>query len=467
VADKKHVARLEKGVDAWNAWRSAKGAQKPDLSGANLNDADLSGADLSGANLIQAKLRSANLARADLNAANLKGADLSSATLEGAKLMGADLSGAYLIGATLRIASLNGANLKGADLSSATLDRANLSGANLTEAKLYANLSGANLNDADLSAAKLAGANLNGANLDGANVSGAYLLGAHLSGAYLIGARLSGADLNNAYLNRADLSGANLTEAKLYDADLSAANLSGANLAEAMLSGAYLINSRLSGADLTQATFGETIFSRLDLASVIGLETCRHRGPSTIDHLTLQKSGRLPLPFLRGVGLPDALIDYLPSLLDQPLQFYSCFISYSTRDQEFADRIYADLQNKGVRCWFAPHDMPIGGKIREEIDVAIRLRDKLLLILSEHSIESYWVEDEVEAAYEEESNRRQTVLFPIRLDDAVIDTKEAWAAKLRRARNIGDFRNWKDHNSYKASFDRVMRDLAPKPNDKD
>ena len=82
--------------------------------------------------------------------------------------------------------------------------------------------------------------------------------------------------------------------------------------------------------------------------------------------------------------------------------------------------------------------MPIGRKIWDEIDAAIRLRDKVLLILSEHSIESDWVEDEVTKAFEEERKRGQTVLFPIRLDDAVMDTNEAWAAKLR-ARHIGDF----------------------------
>jgi hypothetical protein len=35
--------------------------------------------------------------------------------------------------------------------------------------------------------------------------------------------------------------------------------------------------------------------------------------------------------------------------------------------------------------------MPIGGKILDEIDTAIRLRDKVLLILSEHSINSDWL----------------------------------------------------------------------------
>src|SRR5689334_99737 len=173
-----------------------------------------------------------------------------------------------------------------------------------------------------------------------------------------------------------------------------------------------------------------------------GLEDCNHRGPSPLDIRTLQRSGPLPLAFLRGVGLPENLIDYLPSLLNQAIQLYSCFISYSSRDQAFADRLHADLQNKGVRCWFAPHDLPIGAKTWDAIDEAIRLRDKVLLILSEHAIASDWVEDEVTKAFAEERRRGQLVLFPVQLDDAVFDTGEAWAGKLRDNRHIGDFRRW-------------------------
>jgi hypothetical protein len=112
-----------------------------------------------------------------------------------------------------------------------------------------------------------------------------------------------------------------------------------------------------------------------------------------------------------------------------------------------------------VRCWFAPHDLSIGDKILDGIDAAIRLRDRVVLILSEHSIASNWVEDEVTAGFEEERKRGENVLFPVRLDEAVMNTKEAWAAKLR-ARNIGDFRNWTDHDAYKQSLARVLRDLT-------
>jgi hypothetical protein len=99
--------------------------------------------------------------------------------------------------------------------------------------------------------------------------------------------------------------------------------------------------------------------------------------------------------------------------------------------------------------------------ILDEIDAAVRLRDKLLLILSEQSIKSGWVKDEVNMAFEEERTRKQIVLFPIRLDDAVKGTNEAWAAKLR-ARHIGDFTRWTDPDAYRKSLERVLRDLAPK-----
>ena len=160
--------------------------------------------------------------------------------------------------------------------------------------------------------------------------------------ANLRGANLRGADLNGADLGGANLGGADLGLANLVVADLGGANLGGADLGLANLNGANLHRANLQEAQLYATVLGD-----VDLSAVTGLETCQHDGPSIIDHQTLQRSGRLPLAFLRGVGLPDSLIDYLPSLLNQPIQMYSCFISYSSKDQDFAERLHADLQNKG------------------------------------------------------------------------------------------------------------------------
>lgn len=100
------------------------------------------------------------------------------------------------------------------------------------------------------------------------------------------------------------------------------------------------------------------------------------------------------------------------SLPGKAIEFYSCFISYSSKDEEFAKRLYADLQNEGVRCWFAPEGLKIGEKFRVRIDESIRLYDKLLLVLSENSVSSQWVEKEVETAFEKEEEQKNTVLFP-------------------------------------------------------
>jgi hypothetical protein len=333
--------------------------------------------------------------------------------------------------------------------------RPDLGRAGLYKAHLdWADLSGADLHRADLCEAHLFGANLHEANLSSADLRGAVLGRAVLAKADLSGANLGGADLSGAYL-----CGANLNQAHLRGAVLHGTDLSRADLREALLREAHLRGAALREADLYGAILHETIFANVHLRGCKGLKECRHLGPSTVDIRTLQRSDPLPLAFLRGVGLPDNLIDYLPSLLNQAIQMYSCFISYSSADEKFARRLYADLQAKSVRCWFAPHDMPIGAKIIDAIDEAIRLRDKVLLILSEHSIESDWVEGEVTRSLDEERERKRVVLFPIRVDATVMETAKPWARLLRGQRNIGDFRRWKEHDAYAKALDRLLRDL--------
>jgi TIR domain-containing protein len=195
---------------------------------------------------------------------------------------------------------------------------------------------------------------------------------------------------------------------------------------------------------------------------VKGLEMVKHSGPSTIGIDTIVKSqGKIPEIFLRKAGLPQSIIEQISALIGSlnPIDYYSCFISYSSKDQEFADRLYADLQARGVRCWFAPHDMHIGDKIRPRIDESIRLYDKLLIVLSEHSVASQWVEHEVETALGKELEGKPNVLFPIRLDEAVMQSRTGWASHNRLTRHIGNFTNWKNHDDYQRAFSRLLRDL--------
>ncbi|MDQ2905345.1 MAG: toll/interleukin-1 receptor domain-containing protein [Chloroflexota bacterium] len=341
----------------------------------------------------------------------------------------------------------------------------------LSEALLIGvDLGGAELGGADLRGANLFEADLRGANLTEAKCSKASLSKASLSGASLSGASLTEADLTEANLTEANLTGANLSfadlrEANLSFADLREANLSFAHLMEADLSRVTLVEADLSGASLSGATLGDTIFGEVDLSDVHGLETVHHMSRSIIGIETIFRSqGRIPEGFLRGAGVEEIFIEYMSALVNRPIEFYSAFISYSTKDQEFVERLYTNLQGKGIRCWFAPHHLPIGEKIRDYIDRSIRHHDKVLLILSTHAVESTWVESEVETALDIEKQAREQgterqVLFPIRLDDSVLQTKRAWAKEMRH-RNIGDFTRWEEHDAYQQAFQRLLRDLT-------
>jgi hypothetical protein len=326
------------------------------------------------------------------------------------------------------------------------------------------------LSRANLKRAKLIDVNLRNVTLFSANLNGAELIDADLSGADLKGAKLIDVDLSGAALFAAGFSGADLSGVMLFTADLSGADLSGADLHFANLSHANLSDVNLTEADLTKAIMGSSNIGNVDLSEAKGLNSVKHHSPSTmsIDTIYLSK-GNIPIAFLRGAGVPDDMIAYIHSIAGD-IQFYSCFISYSSKDQEFAERLHADLQAKGVRCWFAPQNIRRGEKIHEQIDQAIRMYDKLLLILSADSMNSEWVKTEIANARQREIHEKRKMLFPVSL--VPYEQVKEWkgfdadtgkdSAREIREYYIPDFSNWEDHKSYTKEFDKLLKDLKAK-----
>jgi uncharacterized protein YjbI with pentapeptide repeats len=321
----------------------------------------------------------------------------------------------------------------------------------------------------------LSGANIISAELNGADLGGANFHYATLRNTILRNADLRNADLRNANLNGANLRNANLRNANLIDSNIRNANLIDANLINAALIGANLSRAVLGGADFTGARLAYTTFADNDLSEVKGLETVIHEGPSSIGVDTLYKSaGRIPEVFLRGCGVPDDFIAFIPSHfgIQQAIHFYSCFISYSTRDEEFARRLYSRMRDEHLRVWFAPEDVKGGEKLYEQIERAIQVHDRLLIVLSESSLQSKWVMTEIRRARKVELRENRRKLFPIRMVD--YETLQAWecfdadtgedlAAEVR-GYFIPDFSNWKEHDAFEKAFERLLRDLRDEEN---
>ena len=338
---------------------------------------------------------------------------------------------------------------------------------------------------ADLRNTRLAGVRLYGAHAARARLSGADLQNSDLSRTDLTDALLRNADLRHATLHRStlcdvELSGSDLRHSDLSLADLTGADLSDTRLDSSSLDGAILVKTKLVNCHLTPERASGALFCNTDLSSVSLLEIGFSFGRLTVGADTLEATAlgltSRPDPdleqaivvFLKSSGLSEATIDNFRLQIGKPIEFYSCFISYNHNDKSYARRLYNELQMKGIRCWLDQHDMLVGDRIFDEVNKAIRVHDKVLLVCSFDSLTSSWVEDEIAMAFEKERKDGRDILIPLMLDDSLMSWESGKAARIRE-RLAADFTGWeKDNAVFEREFERVVKALRPKdPNRSD
>ena len=149
-------------------------------------------------------------------------------------------------------------------------------------------------------------------------------------------------------------------------------------------------------------------------------------------------------------------------------RFYSSFISHSSRDTEFVERLNAYLRRAGVKVWYAPEDLVPGEKLRDQIKKAIRSFDKLILVLSANSMTSNWVATEIRDAIKRETDEGKQVLFPIALvpmeeirtwECFDADTGRDMAVEVRQY-FIPNFVNWKNDLAFEEQCERLLKGLT-------
>ncbi len=370
--------------------------------------------------------------------------DLSNASLQKLKIKNGNLKKADFSRADLRKAEFFGC-----DLSFSNFEHTDCRKVQFREKDFKGNrtiLSGVNFSHSDLRNANFEEVLLNNANLEQSN--------------------MEGADLHNVFLQRSTLHGTNLRGAELSDANFYKAKIKDADLSGARLWFTRFFQTILNDVDFGNAVLNGTVFQNVDL-STVHLDSTQHYGPSTIDVATLFKSkGKISEIFLRKAGLPDPVINFIPALIGtlNPIDFSSVFISYSSKNKDFARRLYNDLQGEGIRCWLDEKEILPGDDITKAIDQGIKTWDYVLLCCSKPALTSWWVDDELDKVFAKERNMREgsdfaRCLIPITLDDYVFDEwNHEFKNRILRL-HVEDFREWSNHENYKVGFERIVRKL--------
>jgi len=89
------------------------------------------------------------------------------------------------------------------------------------------------------------------------------------------------------------------------------------------------------------------------------------------------------------------------------------FISYSSQNAKFVDKLDAELRKQGFTVLRDKHFMRGGRKFDKEIGQRIRDCDVLLFVASAEALQSQWVEAEIDFAFD-----LRKVIIPLRMDDA-------------------------------------------------
>lgn len=110
------------------------------------------------------------------------------------------------------------------------------------------------------------------------------------------------------------------------------------------------------------------------------------------------------------------------------------FVSHSSMDKPFVDRLVADLAAREVPVWYDKLDMKVGDSVTGRINEGLAGSKYFLVILSKSSVESRWVKEELNSALMQQVARGGTFLLPVLLEDCDIPP-------LLQHRRYADFRS--------------------------
>jgi len=131
--------------------------------------------------------------------------------------------------------------------------------------------------------------------------------------------------------------------------------------------------------------------------------------------------------------LSDSMLRPLPKILDATVvssnniskkklaskeldKMPSIFLSHNAKDKFFVRELADRLSRLGVKVWIDEAEIKIGDSLTEKIGSAIEKTDFVGIVLSRNSINSQWVQKELQIALQEEFRKKKVVVLPLLLE---------------------------------------------------
>lgn len=125
------------------------------------------------------------------------------------------------------------------------------------------------------------------------------------------------------------------------------------------------------------------------------------------------------------------------------------FISHSSKDKTFVEKLAQDLMELGYEPWLDEWEIEVGDCIPSKIEHGIAGADYVIVVLSQNSVASKWVNREWKTKYWEEIETNRRMVLPIIIDNCEIP-------KLLSTKKYADFRR-----NYAVGFATLMSSISP------
>jgi TIR domain len=89
------------------------------------------------------------------------------------------------------------------------------------------------------------------------------------------------------------------------------------------------------------------------------------------------------------------------------------FISYNSKDYRFVDRLTTGLRALGVRVWLDRVEIRPGDSLRGRLQAAIENAEHVIVVLSDNSVHSTWVNVELSAALAKQRLENRRLVIPV------------------------------------------------------